>query len=71
MVFYCSGKGCGVDMEYIVDGGWKWSTYVRVIAQDINVFIGACTVLNDTLAWDLTGNCDPSECLDIDPITLY
>ena len=39
--------------------------------QDINVFIGACTVLNDTLAWDLAGNYDPSECLDIDPITLY
>ena len=27
--------------------------------------------MNDTLAWDLSGNNDPSECIDIDPVTLY
>lgn len=39
--------------------------------QDIDIFMNTCTVLNDTLAWDLSGNYDPTECLDIDPITLY
>lgn len=39
--------------------------------KDITVFMGACTVLNDTLAWDLLGNRDGSSCLDIDPDTLY
>ena len=27
--------------------------------------------MNDTLAWDLTGKNDPSECIDIDPDYLY
>ena len=28
------------------------------------------TVLNDTIAWDLSGDGNPSECIDIDPFTL-
>ena len=31
----------------------------------------ACTILNDTLAWDLGGDRDPSKWIDIDPETLY
>ncbi len=38
--------------------------------RDIEVFINTCTVLNDTLAWDIQGNRD-NTCLDIDPDTLY
>lgn len=39
--------------------------------QDIQVFKDTCTILNDTLAWDLTGDRDASNCIDIDPFTLY
>ncbi|MDW2796957.1 DUF2442 domain-containing protein [Clostridium boliviensis] len=39
--------------------------------QDIQTFKDTCTVLNDTLAWDISGNRDPSESIDIDPFTLY
>ena len=39
--------------------------------QDIQRFKDTCTILNDTLAWDLTGNRDTSSCIDIDPFTLY
>lgn len=39
--------------------------------QDINVFIDTCTVMNDTLAWDINRNRDATQCLDIDPETLY
>lgn len=39
--------------------------------QDIQVFKDTCTVLNDTLAWDLKGNRDVSSCIDIDPFVLY
>ena len=28
------------------------------------------TVLNDTVAWDLSGKMDPCECIDIDPFTV-
>ena len=38
---------------------------------DIDIFIDACTVMNDTLAWDIGKNRDNTTCLDIDPDTLY
>ena len=28
------------------------------------------TVLNNTVAWDLSGKLDPSDCIDIDPFTV-
>lgn len=39
--------------------------------QDKKVFVDKCTVLNETLAWDIKGNYDNSECLDLDPFELY
>ena len=39
--------------------------------QNISLFKDACTVMNDTLAWDISGNYDPSDCLDLDPEELY
>lgn len=30
-----------------------------------------CVILNDTLAWDIGGNRDRTQCLDIDPDMLY
>lgn len=39
--------------------------------QDIELFKNSCTVLNDTLAWDLSGKFDPYNCLDLDPEELY
>jgi len=40
--------------------------------QDISLFKDACTVMNDnTLAWDISGNYDPSDCLNLDPEELY
>ncbi|WP_066456723.1 DUF2442 domain-containing protein [Anaerotruncus rubiinfantis] len=39
--------------------------------RDIGVFKNTLTVLNDTVAWDLTGRHDPADCIDIDPLTVY
>lgn len=39
--------------------------------RDINVSMNTCTVLNDTLAWDIQGNRDSAACLDIDPDIMY
>lgn len=39
--------------------------------KDIDIFIDTCTVLNDTLAWDIDKSRDNTTCLDIDPDTLY
>ena len=38
---------------------------------DQDFFMDACTVMNDTLAWDVGGNRDCTRCLDIDPDTLH
>ena len=39
--------------------------------KDLHFFMDACTVLNGTLAWDISDNRDCTKCLDIDPDTLY
>jgi hypothetical protein len=41
------------------------------VLNDINVFMEKCTILNDTLAWDIEGDRDESKCIDIDSETLY
>lgn len=38
--------------------------------KDKTFFIKRCTILNNTLAWDITGNYDESNCIDICPDTL-
>lgn len=39
--------------------------------REIEKFKDACTVMNGTLAWDISGKWDETECIDIDPFTLY
>ena len=39
--------------------------------EDDDFFRNRLTVLNDTVAWDLSGNYDPANCIDIDPLTIY
>ena len=39
--------------------------------KDIEFFMNACTILNGTLVWDVTGTRDCTKCLDIDPEMLY
>ncbi|MFG6333107.1 MAG: DUF2442 domain-containing protein [Lachnospiraceae bacterium] len=39
--------------------------------REIEYFIKTCTIMNDTLAWDISGNRDNTKCIDIDPDTLY
>lgn len=44
---------------------------VFAVLKDIEYFMTTCTILNDTLAWDVSGNRDNTTCIDIDPETLY
>lgn len=39
--------------------------------KDLDFFMNACTILNDSLAWDVTGDRDETKCSDIDPDMLY
>ena len=64
-VFFCDGKMVIYDAKPKLDQG----VFQRL--KDLLFFKNSCTILNDTLAWDLTGNRDPANCIDIDPDTLY
>ncbi len=63
---------------YFIDGKIKLFDASELIKNGIfkqlsnkEKFVQACTVINDTLAWDLGGNRDSNECLDLDAEELY
>lgn len=64
-VYFCDGK------IVIYDAGQKLEQGVFKALKDISFFMNNCKIMNDTLAWDLTGENDPTECIDIDPDFLY
>lgn len=39
--------------------------------EDDVFFRERLTVLNNTIAWDISGHFDPYSCIDIDPFTVY
>lgn len=39
--------------------------------KDKDFYMNACTIMNNTLAWDVSGHRDASICIDIDPDVLY
>ena len=64
-VYFCDGKIVKYDAKPKLDQG----VFRRL--KDLSFFMNNCRIMNDTLAWDLTGKNDPSECIDIDPDYLY
>lgn len=64
-VYFCDGK------QVIYDAKPKLNSGVFQRLNDITFFINNCKIMNDTLAWDLTGENDATQCIDIDPDYLY
>ena len=64
-VYFEDGKIVCYDMSKMIEKEAFCSLH------DIDVFMDTCTVMNDTLAWDIGKNRDNTTCLDIDPDTLY
>ncbi len=64
-VYFDDGKIVCYDMSHML------GKEVFAVLKDIDIFMGACTVMNDTLAWDIQGDRNHATCLDIDPDTLY
>lgn len=64
-VYFHDGKIVRYDMAPNLD------KEVFAVLKDLQVFMDACTILNDTLAWDLSGDRNPETCIDIDPDMLY
>ena len=64
-VYFEDGKIVHYDMSRMIE------KEVFYPLKDIDVFMDTCTVMNDTLAWDIHKNWDNTMCLDIDPDMLY
>lgn len=64
-VYFCDGKIKLFDVGPLLTQG------VFKQISDVQTFVDECTLINHTLAWDLGGNFDPYNCLDIDPETIY
>ena len=64
-IYFDDGRIKLFDASTLIKGG------VFKVLQDEELFISSCTVLNNTLAWDITGNYSEEDCLDLDPLQLY
>ena len=65
IVYFSDGIIKKYDAKPLIEKG-----IFRKIA-DIETFTKTCTVMNNTLAWDINSNYDPYSCLDIAPDTIY
>ncbi len=64
-VYFSDGKIVDYDVKPQLEKG------VFKVLKDLSIFMDCCTIMNDTLAWDIDGNGVENKCIDIDPYTLY
>ncbi|MBQ0042529.1 MAG: DUF2442 domain-containing protein [Lachnospiraceae bacterium] len=64
-VYFEDGKIVLYDVKNLLNKG------IFKILNDKDFFMNKCMILNDTLAWDVSGNRDETNCIDIAPDTLY
>ena len=66
VLFYDNGEIKLYDCRWI-----KEETGVFEKIRGLHSFLELCTVMNGTLAWDISGKRDPYNCIDICPDTVY
>ena len=64
-IYFSDGKIVSYDVKPYLDKG------VFRALRNKDTFMQCCTIMNDTLAWDVEQNRDATSCIDIDPDTLY
>lgn len=64
-VYFSDGKITCYDVKPLLERG------VFRALRDMETFMDCCTIMNDTLSWDVNRNGDPYTCIDIDPETMY
>ncbi len=64
-VYFSDGNIKLYDVSHLIGKG----IFQKISA--IKDFMDKCTVMNGTLAWDIGGNFDVYNCIDIDPETIY
>lgn len=64
--YYSDGSIRLADIKPLIAKGGVFSQL-----EDESVFESALTVMNDAVAWDISGNRDAAKCVDLDPIAMY
>lgn len=64
-VYFSDGRIKLYDLSHLIGTG----VFQKI--SNIKDFMDKCTVMNGTLAWDIGGNFDCYNCIDVDPETIY
>lgn len=64
--YCCDGAVRLIDMKPLIAKGGVFSPLA-----DSEFFQTRLTVINDSVAWDVTGNRDETACVDIDPCWIF
>ncbi len=65
-LFYDTGEIKLYDCSWILD---RNGVFEKI--HELSLFKSLCTIMNGTLAWDISGNRDTSYCIDLCPDTIY
>jgi len=64
-VYFDDGKIVCYNIGHLVGKG------VFKVLTDIEFYMNRCTVMNHTVAWDISGEYDQTKCLDLAPEVIY
>lgn len=64
--YFSDGQVKRYDMAAAIERGGVFAPLANAA-----FFTERLTVLNDTIAWDVSGRFDPRECIDVDPFEVY
>lgn len=65
-VYYDNGEIRKYDCTWILEENGAFEKL-----KSISEFKSLCTIMNGTLAWDISGTRDPQRCIDLCPDTVY
>ena len=65
-VYFNDGSVRFYDMKPLLNPGTVFEKF-----RDISIFRSKLTILNGTVAWDINGNRDSRDCIDIDPLVIF
>lgn len=64
--YLCDGSVREFDVKPLIEQG---GIFKKI--ENESIFRDTLTVLNGTVAWDIAGNRNEYECIDIDPMTIF
>lgn len=65
-VYFDDGKVKSFNAKPLIEKGGIFAQL-----EDVKFFKERCVVLNHTLAWDIKGDFDPCNCIDVCPDVIY